>query len=81
MSWRASYMKGGSAETRTLLVYQSKDGSNRFQLEANPGGTVVGDNVQVSKQMSQHVEYRADGLERGGSNSGEIRGGYSLYIS
>jgi hypothetical protein len=27
--------KGGSAEIGTLHVYQSKDGSNRYQLEAN----------------------------------------------
>lgn len=82
MVWHASYGKGGSAETRTLHVYQSKDGSNRFQLEANPGGTFIGDNVQVSKQCVIHqVEYFAEKFERRGSGSEGVQGGYSLYVS
>jgi hypothetical protein len=80
-AWNASYTKPGSPETRTLTVFQAKDGSNRFQLESSQGWTSLGDNVQVSKDfMITHVEYLSESFTRSGSGTGATQGGYRLYI-
>ena len=78
-SWNASYTKAGS--TRTLNVFQAKDGSNRFQLESSQGWTTVGDNVKISKDfMLTQVDYLAENFTRSGSGTGATQGGYRLYI-
>ncbi len=44
----AQYSKQGTAETRTISVFSSKDGTNSFLLEASTGEKFVGDNKAVS---------------------------------
>jgi hypothetical protein len=78
----ASYGKGGSAETRTLTVFQSKDGSNAFQLESSQGWTTVGDNVEISKAfMANQIDYFADNFTRNTFGPFAIQGGYKLHLS
>jgi len=82
IAWHAFYGKGGSAEVRSLHIFQAADGSNRFILEAKPGGIYTGDNVDISKQfMARQVEFFAERFERRSSGSGEIRGGHFLYVN
>jgi len=75
----ASFTKPGSSEIRTLIVFEAKDGSNSFLMEATPGGTFVGNNVDVSKRfMTQQVTYEVDGFGRTSSGSGGSK--HRLYI-
>ena len=75
----ATYAKAGSPETRGLYVYEANDGSNLFELEAKPGGTFRGDNVDISKRfMALQVEYEADGFTHSGSGSGGSK--HRLFI-
>jgi hypothetical protein len=77
----ASYGKGGSAETRTLNIFQSKDGTNSFVLESSEGWAVNGDNVQVSKDfMASQIEYFAANFTRSTYGTGATQGGYRLYV-
>jgi hypothetical protein len=81
MAWSSSYSKSGSAERRTLNVFQSKDGSNRFQLESDMGWAMVGDNVEVSKHyMAAHIDFLAENFIRSTAGTGAIQGGHKLYI-
>jgi len=76
----ATYGKAGSDEVRSLHVYAAKDGGNLFVLEAVPGGTFTGNNVEISKTfMLLQVEYEAAGFTHRGSGTG---GGsqYPLYV-
>jgi hypothetical protein len=80
-AWNASYGKGGSAEVKTLHIFQASDGSNSFQLESSDGSTSVGDNVQVSKCfMAAQIEYFAANFTRGNFGSGAINGGHRLFV-
>lgn len=77
----ATYGKAGSGETRTLNIFQSKDGANSFQLESSEGWAIVGDNVQVSKDfMATQIEYFAANFTRSTYGTGATLGGYRLYI-
>jgi hypothetical protein len=81
MAWSSSYSKSGSAEARTLNVFQSKDGSNRFQLESNMGWAMVGNNVEISKHyMATHIDFLAENFTRSTAGTGAIQGGHKLYI-
>lgn len=81
MAWSSSYSKGGSPETRTLNVFQSKDGSNRFQLESDMGWAMVGDNVEISKHyMAMHIDFLAENFIRSSAGTGATQGGHRLYI-
>jgi hypothetical protein len=75
----ATYNKPGSAETRSIHVYASKDGGNSFLLEASTQESVVGDNVEISKRfMVLQVEYEAAGFNCKGSSTGGNP--YQLFI-
>ena len=79
IAYYATYGKAGSPETRELHVYAAKDGSNSFVLEATPGGTFAGDNVDISKRfMMLQVEYEAVGFTHKQSGSGGSN--HRLYI-
>jgi predicted transcriptional regulator len=79
-AYYAQFRKPGSAETRRLLVYTSKDGANSFQLEASTGEQFVGDNKAVSiRFLSKQVEYLADGFLHNGDGTGETK--YPLFLS
>jgi hypothetical protein len=78
----ASYGRGGSAETRTLNIFQSKDGTNSFQLESSEGWAVYGDNVQISKDfMATQIEYFAANFTRSTFGPGGANGGHKLFVS
>jgi len=69
--YHASFSKPGSAETRSLHIYASADGSNSFLLEPSVGERVVADNVEISRRfMLLEVNYRAAGFNRSGSGTG-----------
>ena len=77
--WHTTYGKGGSAESRDLRVFEAKDGSNLFILEANPGGTFTGDNVDISRQvMAQQVSFNGEGFTRRSSSTGASK--HQLFI-
>jgi hypothetical protein len=70
-AYHATYSKPGSPESRSLYVYASSDGANSFLLEASTGGTVRGDNEEISKRfMVMQIEYEAAGFGRSGSGTG-----------
>jgi hypothetical protein len=72
-------VKGGSSETRGLFVYEARDGSNLFELEANPGGTFRGDNVDISRRfMTLQVEFESEGFTHSGSGTGGSK--HRLFI-
>jgi len=76
----AHFRKPGSPETRSLLIYSSKDGANSFQLEASTGEQFVGDNKAVSiRFLSQQVEYLADGFVHNGGGSGATK--HPLFLN
>jgi hypothetical protein len=69
--YHATFSKPGSAETRSLHIYASADGSNSFMLEPSVGERVVGDNAEISRRfMLLEVNYRAAGFNRSGSGTG-----------
>jgi len=69
--YHATFSKPGSAETRSLHIYVSADGSNSFLLEPSVGERVVADNVEISRRfMLLEVNYRAAGFNRSGSGTG-----------
>jgi hypothetical protein len=77
----AVYGKGGSAEIKTLNIFQAKDGTNFFQLESSDGWAVSGDNVQVSKDfMATQVEYFAANFTRNTFSPGGANGGHKLFV-
>jgi hypothetical protein len=77
----ASYGKGGSAETKTLNIFQARDGSNSFQLESSDGWATVGDNVDISKRfMANQIDYLAANFTRNTFRSGGTNGGHSLFV-
>jgi hypothetical protein len=70
-AYHAAYGKAGISETRTLNIYASADGRNSFVLEASPGGTSTGDNVEISKRfMLLQVDYEAAGFSHRSSGTG-----------
>ncbi len=80
LAYRADYSKPGSAETRALRVFGSRDGANSFLLERSIGDDITGDNVEISKRfMVLHIEYRAAGF--GVSNWSTGVSQHSLFIS
>ena len=77
--YQATFSKEGSAETRSLRIYASADGSNSFLLEPSVGEQVVTDNVEISRRfMLLEVNYRAAGFKRSGSGTGGSP--HPLYI-
>ncbi len=77
--WHASYTRGG--ETKTLRIFQAKDGTNLFQLEGDGQVISVGDNVDVSKHwMIRQIDFYAANFGRGTSGTGAIKGEYRLHI-
>lgn len=77
----ASYGKGGSAEVKTLNIFQARDGTNSFQLESSDGSTAVGDSVQVSKRfMATQIEYFAANFTRSSFGTGATQGGFRLFV-
>jgi hypothetical protein len=78
-AYYTTYVKGGSPETRGIFIYQAKDGSNMFELEAKPGGTFRGNNIDISKQFaSLQIELEDAGFTRQGH--GSPGGTYKLYL-
>jgi hypothetical protein len=81
MAYHASFVKAGSSESRTLHIFEAKSGENLFLMEANPGGTFVGDNVDISKQfMLFQIEHEAEGFTRSIGGTGTGGGKHRLYI-
>ncbi len=79
IAYHAQFGKPGSAETRTLFVHTSRDGTNSFLLEASTGEHFVGNNKSVSiRFLSQQVEYLSEGFLRGNAGTGESR--YPLFV-
>ncbi len=77
--FNAQFRKPGSSETKTLLVFSSKDGTNSFQLEASTGERFVGNNKSVSiRFLLKQVEYLSDGFQRSSMGTGESR--FPLFI-
>lgn len=77
--YHANFSKPGSAETRSLNVYVSADGTNSFLLETSAGESVYGDNVEISRRfMLLEIEYLATGFGRSGSGTGGSP--YQLFI-
>lgn len=81
IAWYGRYGKGGTGEIRQIHIYQGKDGSNEFILEANPGDPFVGNNEAVSRRcMNLHVDFLMAGFTRQHGGDGEIKGGHKLFI-
>jgi hypothetical protein len=78
-AYSAKYSKPGSSETRVLLIYSTKDGTNSFLLEASTGERFVRDNKAVSiRFLSQQVEYGSDGFLRSSAGIGECH--HPLFV-
>lgn len=77
--FNAEYLKPGSAERRRLDVFDSADGLNSYMLVANPGDTLYGDNVVISRNfMLIQLEFEKEGFRYNGGGSGG--GKYPLFI-
>jgi hypothetical protein len=75
----AEYVKPGSPERRRLDVYESADGQNFFSLEASPGETLYGNNVEISRHfLLAQLEYGTQDFRYNSGSSGNSR--YPLYI-
>jgi hypothetical protein len=71
MPYQAHYNKQGSADTRDLRVFSSKDGANSFLLESSTGEPIIADNKEISKRfMLLQIDYEADGFTRQSSGTG-----------
>lgn len=67
----AAYAKPGSADRRTLSVFESADGSNSYVLEASSGQVRYGNNVEISRHfMLIQVELEAEGFRWNSGSSG-----------
>jgi hypothetical protein len=79
VAYDAQFRKPASSETRTLLIYTAKDGTNSFLFEASTGDRFVGNNKAVSiRFLSQQVEYFSEGFQRNTAGTGESH--YPLFI-
>lgn len=69
--FNAEYIKQGSPERRRMDVYESADGQNLYMLVANPGDTLFGDNVVISRHfMLIQLEHENEGFRYNGGGSG-----------
>jgi hypothetical protein len=71
MAYNATFSKPGSAETRWILIFASRDGANSFLLQTSTGENPTGNNEEVSKRcMVLDIEFRAAGFNRSSSGTG-----------
>lgn len=71
MAYNATFSKQGSAETRWILVFASRDGANSFLLQTSTGENSTGNNEEVSKRfMVLEIEFRAARFNRSSSGTG-----------
>lgn len=69
--FNAEYIKAGSPERRRMDVFESADGQNSYMLAANPGETLYGDNVVISRNfMLIQLEFEMEGFRYNGGGSG-----------
>lgn len=77
--FNAEYIKPASPERRRLDVFESADGQNSYMLVANPGDTLFGDNVAISRHfMLIQLEYEKEDFRYNGGGSGGSK--YPLFM-